>query len=110
MANIYKNEMFTLANTGSNLMYTVPDDTRAIVKTIQVQSNVSNAIVTLSAHTAGNAVVTIVGTQVVSTNTTENLLKGPMILEESEFLSIVANTANTTSGIISVLEINRNEQ
>ena len=44
MANIYKNEMFTLANTGSNLMYTVPVDTRAIVKTIQVQSNVSNAM------------------------------------------------------------------
>ena len=51
MANIYKNEMFTLANTGSNLMYTVPADTRAIVKTIQIQSNVSNATVTLSAHT-----------------------------------------------------------
>ena len=46
----------------------------------------------------------------VSTNTTENLLKGPMILQESEFLSIVANTANTVSGIVSVLEINRNEQ
>jgi len=110
VANIYKNEMFTLANTGSNLMYTVPADTRAIVKTIQVQSNVSNAIVTLSAHTSGNATVTTVGTQIVTVNTTENLLKGPLILQESEFLSIVANTANTTSGIVSVLEINRNEQ
>ena len=109
MANIYKNEMFTLANTGSNLMYTVPADTRAIVKTIQVQSNVSNATVTLSAHTSGN-VVTTVGTQIVAVNTTENLLKGPMILQESQFLSIVSNTANTTSGIVSVLEINRNEQ
>ena len=55
MANIYKNEMFTLANTGSKLVYTVPTDTRAIVKTIQVQSNVSNATVTLSAHTSGKA-------------------------------------------------------
>ena len=109
MANIYKNEMFTLANTGSNLMYSVPADTRAIVKTIQVQSNVSNATVTLSAHTSGN-VATTVGTQVVAVNTTENLLKGPMILQESEFLTIVSNTANTTSGIVSVLEINRNEQ
>ena len=109
MANIYKNEMFTLANTGSNLMYTVPADTRAIVKTIQVQSNVSNATVTLSAHTSGN-VATTVGTQIVAVNTTENLLKGPIILQESQFLSIVSNTANTTSGIVSVLEINRNEQ
>ncbi len=101
--------MFTLANTGSNLMYSVPADTRAIVKTIQVQSNVSNATVTLSAHTSGN-VATTVGTQVVAVNTTENMLKGPMILQESEFLTIVSNTANTTSGIVSVLEINRNEQ
>ncbi len=109
MANIYKNEMFTLANTGSNLMYTVPVDSRTIVKTIQVQSNVSNATITLSAHTSGN-VATTVGTQIVAVNTTENLLKGPLILEESEFLTIVANTANTASGIVSVLEINRNEQ
>ena len=104
MANIYKNELFTLANTGSNLMYTVPADTRAIIKTIQVQSNVSNVTLTLSMG------ATTVGTQIVSVNTTENMLKGPMILEESQFLTIVANTANTASGIISLLEINRNEQ
>ena len=101
--------MFTLANTGSNLMYSVPADTRAIVKTIQVQSNVSNATVTLSAHTAAN-VVTTVATQIITANSSENLLKGPMILQESEFLTVVSNTANTASGIVSVLEINRNEQ
>ena len=36
MANIYKNEMFALANTGTNLLYTVPADSRAIIKTFKL--------------------------------------------------------------------------
>jgi hypothetical protein len=38
------------------------------------------------------------------------MLKGPMILEESQTLSVSAGTANVISGILSILEINRNEQ
>mgnify|MGYP000203187959 CR=1 FL=1 len=41
---------------------------------------------------------------------TENLLKGPITIQYSEFVSIVANTENTVSGIVAVLEINSNEQ
>jgi len=37
-------------------------------------------------------------------------LKGPLILEESQTLSINAKDANVVSGVLSVLEINRNDQ
>jgi len=37
-------------------------------------------------------------------------LKGPLILQESESLSITAEANNVVSGVLSVLEINRNEQ
>jgi len=38
------------------------------------------------------------------------MIDGPLILEESQTLSITANVANTVTGIVSLLEINRNEQ
>ena len=108
MANIYKNEMFTLANTGSNLIYSVPADTRAIVKTLQATNEGANTIVTVTANNTTTSHKASI--ENVLTNTAVNMLKGPMILEESQTLSITANVANTISGILSVLEINRNEQ
>ena len=108
MANIYKNEMFALANTGSNLLYTVPTDTRAIIKTLQTTNVGANVIVTLTANNLVSSFNTAVET--VLSNTASNLLKGPLILQESESLSITAATSNVVSGVLSVLEINRNEQ
>jgi hypothetical protein len=108
VANIYKNEMFALANTGTNLLYSVPADTRAIVKTLQTTNLGANTVVTLIANnttTSYNAAI-----ENVVANTAVNLLKGPLILEESQTLSIHAKDANVISGILSVLEINRNEQ
>ena len=108
MANIYKNEMFALANTGANLIYSVPSDTRAIVKTLQATNNGANTVVTLTANnttTTYNAAI-----EDVVTNTAVNMLKGPLILEEAQTLSISAGTGGVISGVLSVLEINRNEQ
>ena len=108
MANIYKNQMFALSNTGSNLIYSVPSDTRAIVKTLQATNNGANTVVTLTANnttTSYNAAI-----EDVVTNTAVNMLKGPLILEEAQTLSISAGTGGVISGVLSVLEINTNEQ
>ena len=108
MANIYKNEMFALANTGTNLLYTVPSDTRAIIKTIQTVNIGANVQVTVTANNLVTSYNTAVET--ILSNTSINLLKGPLILEESQTLSINAKDANVVSGVLSVLEINRNDQ
>ena len=108
MANIYKNEMFALANTGSNLLYTVPADTRAIIKTLQTVNIGANVQVTVTANNLVTSYNTAVET--ILSNTSTNLLKGPLILQESESLSITAAASNVVSGVLSVLEINRNEQ
>ena len=108
MANIYKNEMFALANTGTNLLYTVPADTRAIIKTLQTVNIGANVQVTVTANNLVTSFNTAVET--ILSNTSTNLLKGPLILQESESLSITAAAGNVVSGILSVLEINRNEQ
>lgn len=108
MANIYKNEMFALANTGTNLLYSVPADTRAIIKTLQTVNIGANVQVTVTANNLVTSYNTAVET--ILSNTSTNLLKGPLILQESESLSITAAAGNVVSGVLSVLEINRNDQ
>ena len=107
MANIFKNEMFALANTGSNLVYTTPSDSRALIKTVQVTNEGANTLVTVTSNNTTNNFKTSI--QDVTSNTHVNMIDGPLVLEESQTLSITANVANTISGVVSILEINRNE-
>ncbi len=107
MANIFKNEMFSLANTGANLIYTTPSDSRALIKTVQITNSGANTLVTLTSNNLTNTFNTAI--EEISSNTHSNIIDGPLVLEESQTLSLTANVANAVSGVLSVLEINRNE-
>tara|TARA_R100001443_G_scaffold11136_1_gene20772 strand:+ start:19 stop:342 length:324 start_codon:yes stop_codon:yes gene_type:complete len=107
MANIFKNEMFSLANTGANLIYTTPSDSRALIKTVQVTNSGANTLITLTSNNLTNSFNTAI--EEISSNTHSNIIDGPLVLEESQTLSLTANVANAVSGVLSVLEINRNE-
>ena len=107
MANIFKNEMFSLANTGANLIYTTPSDSRALIKTVQITNSGANTLVTLTSNNLTNTFNTAI--KEISSNTHSNMIDGPLVLEESQTLSLTANVANAVSGVLSVLEINRNE-
>ena len=106
MADIYKNSMFSLANTGANLLYTAPSDARALIKGVQVTNSGANAVVTLSTNNTTTSYNTAIHSLV--TNTHATLLDSPMVLIESETLSIKSTIANAVSGIVSMLEISRN--
>ena len=99
--------MFALANTGSNLVYTTPSDSRALIKTVQVTNEGANTLVTVTSNNTTNDFKTSI--QDVTSNTHVNMIDGPLVLEESQTLSITANVANAVSGVVSILEINRNE-
>ena len=107
MANIFKNEMFKLANTGANLIYTTPTDSRALIKTVQVTNEGANTLVTVSSNNVTTSFNTAIGE--VNSNTHVNMVDGPLVLQENQTLSITANVANTISGVVSLLEINRND-
>ena len=108
MANIYKNEMFALANTGTNLLYTVPSDSRAIIKTLQTVNIGANVQVTVTANNLVTSYNTAVET--ILSNTSTNLLKGPLILEEQDYIFAKAAGNNSAHITLSILELNRNEQ
>ena len=106
MADIYTNSMFSLANTGVNLLYTTPSDARALIKSVQVTNSGANAVVTLTTNNVTTSYNTAIHSLV--TNTHATLLDSPMVLIESETLSIKSTVANVVSGIVSMLEISRN--
>ena len=106
MADIYTNSMFALANTGVNLLYTAPSDARALIKGVQVTNSGANAVVTLTTNNTTTTYNTAIHSLV--TNTHATLLDSPLILIESETLSIQADISNVVSGIVSILEISRN--
>ena len=99
--------MFSLANTGANLIYTTPSDSRALIKTVQITNSGANTLVTLISNNLTNSFNTAI--EEISSNTHSNMIDGPLVLQESQTLSLTANVANAVSGVLSVLEINRNE-
>ena len=78
-----------------------------MIKTVQITNEGANTLVTITSNNTTNNFKTSI--QDVTSNTHVNMIDGPLVLEESQTLSITANVANTISGVVSILEINRNE-
>jgi hypothetical protein len=92
MANIYKNEKTSLTTTALTTLYTVPSNSRAIVKSLLVAEDAgSTAVVNLTA------------------NQKEQVLSEPLIMKESEILKVQASSG-AVDVVASVLEINREDR
>jgi len=115
MANIYKNAKLDLTTNNVVTLYTVPSDSRAIIKSIRVSNDTTDACNLtgnlFNGDPAGGASafnlfknIGIVGESYMQ------LLQEPLIMMESEVLQVNASDANRLHVIISILEINRNDQ
>ena len=110
MANIYKNDKVSLTTTDVTTLYTVPSNSRAIVKSLLVAEDaaVSAAVKVTLTNAAGTAFV--VDNQVsLSANEKEQVLTEPLIMMESEILKVQASSG-AVDVIASVLEINREDR
>ena len=102
MAIQYKNQTFDLTGTIATTVLTMDVSSRAILQNIQTE-NVSTATTTVvvSMYDQSAAATTQLGTILMTSNTTQNLAKGPIVLEEQDALKIKAGTANVIRGLIS---------
>jgi hypothetical protein len=110
MANIYKNAMSDLTTANATL-YTTPSDSRAIIQTIQVAndtSNNNNVDVFVRDSSAGTDHE--ISHDQLSTKETINLAKGPIILEENDYIFAKAGANGSAHLTLAILEINRNDQ
>ena len=110
MANIYKNAMSDLT-TANTTLYTSPNDSRAIIQTIQVANdltNNNNVDVYVRDSSAGTDHE--ISHDQLSTKETINLAKGPIILEENDYIFARAGSNNSAHLTLSILEIKMIEQ
>ena len=110
MANIYKNSKLSLTSSGVNTLYTVPANSRAIVKSLLVSEDAGGAAVVKVTLVDAAATSFVVDNDVnLSANQKEQVLSEPLIMKESEILKVQASSGQVDV-IASVLEINREDR
>ena len=110
MANIYKNEKTSLTTTDLTTLYTVPSNSRAIVKSLLVSEDAgSTAVVKVTLVDAAAAVFVIDNDVNLTANQKEQVLSEPLIMKESEILKVQASSG-AVDVVASVLEINREDR
>jgi len=110
MANIYQNAKLSLTSTANTVLYTVPANSRAIVKSILLAEDAAGAAtakVTLT-NAAGTAFV-LDNLVSLSANEKEQVITEPLVMEESEVLKVQAASGNIDV-VASILEINREDR
>lgn len=110
MANIYKNAFLDLTTSNATI-YTTPSDSRAIIQTIQVANdNSNNNNVDVFVHDSSASSDHEISHDQLNTRDTLNLAKGPIILEENDYVFAKAGANSSAHITLAILEINRNEQ
>ena len=110
MANIYKNEKTSLTTTALTTLYTVPSNSRAIVKSLLVAEDAGGtAVVKVTLVDAAAAIFVIDNDVNLTANQKEQVLSEPLIMKESEILKVQASSG-AVDVVASILEINREDR
>ena len=110
MANIYKNEKTSLTTTALTTLYTVPSNSRAIVKSLNVAEDAgSTAVVKVTLVDASSNIFVVDNDVDLAADQKEQVLSEPLIMKESEILKVQASSG-AVDVVASVLEINREDR
>ena len=105
MANTFTNKKVDLTTTSVTTLYTVPDATTAIIKSILVSEDSGNAdTITVTITDTASAVFSLFKTKSISANGTTELLSAPLVLQQNEILKVTAATANRLHVVLSALQ------
>lgn len=102
----YKNAKVDLTTTNATDIFTIPNATTAVIKSILVSEDSGNAdTITLTLTDSASAIFSLFKVKAVSANTTVELLTAPLVLAESEKITAQAATANRLHIVVSYMEI-----
>ena len=105
MANSFVNKKVDLTTTSATTLYTVPDATTAIIKSILVSEDSGNAdTITVTITDTADAVFSLFKTKSISANGTTELLSASLVLQQNEVLKVTAATANRLHVVLSALQ------
>ena len=107
MANTYKNYKMDLVDTDNESVYTVPDATTGIIKSILVSEDTgATPTITLTLVDSSAAVFSLFKTKALTANGTLELLTEPLVAQQNEIIKAQASAGKQLHIVISVLEIN----
>ena len=108
MANKYKNSKVDLTTTNPTTLYTVPSETVTIVKSILVSNDSGNQeTITVTLTNSSGSEFSLFKLYPIYLLGTEELLKQPVAIDESEIIKVTAATANRLHVVMSYMEITR---
>ena len=108
MANTFINKKVDLTATSVTTLYTIPNATTSIVKSILVSEDSGNAdTLTATITDTADAVFSLFKTKAIGANATVELLTAPLVMEEGEVLKVTAATANRLHVVLSCLEVRK---
>lgn len=110
MANIYKNAFYSPNTTSAVVLYTCPSNANAIIQNIQIANTSTAKVVTAYVYDSITTTNYIIACTNVSTVTTINLAKGPIVLKELDTISLASTNTSGISATLAILEINRDDQ
>jgi capsular polysaccharide biosynthesis protein len=105
MANTYKNAFYDPTVTTAVTVYTVPANTTALVKNIQLTNESGSKVVKVSVTDTSASTDYQIAYASISGATICNLAKAPIVLEAGDILKIQTTDTTGISAIISYLEI-----
>jgi len=111
MANFYRNAFFDGTTTAAVSVYTAPTNARAIIQNIQVTNQGGSRVVQAKINDASNSLTSnLIAYASITGPTICNIAKGPIILEESDVLTLETNDTTNVTAVVSILEISREDQ
>ena len=110
MANKFINKKLNLTTTDNTTLFTVPDFTQSVIRSILVSEYAgSGSTITVTLTDASSNVFSLFKTKSIASNATTELLTLPLVVEESEILKVQASDANELHVIASILQIQPRE-
>ena len=111
MANFYRNAFFDGTTTAAVSVYTAPTNARAIIQNIQVTNEGGSKVVQAKINDASDSNTSnLIAYASISGPTICNIAKGPIILEESDVLTLETSDTTNITAVCSILEISREDQ
>jgi hypothetical protein len=110
MANFYKNAFYDPSTTDAVTLYTAPTNANAIIQNIQITNESGSKIVKARVTDSSASTSFVVAYASVTGPTICNIAKGPIILEESDSISLESSTTSAITASLALLEISREDQ
>ena len=107
MANIYKKVNADLISTTQKDVYTVPGNTRALIKSIHVYNEgAGDALVTIKINS--NSVDYFYGKKTIAADATNDFVNNILVLQENDVLKMLSDITGPDV-TVSLLETNRED-